>query len=98
MPHQPVTSPLTSPPGAFPQLSLGDGTYLVYLDAWRREITALDDRHIREVALGGPDTSTRLKTVWQVRFLPVADGQSAADVRHVVQRMERSDPRLHRND
>ena len=66
----PLTSPLSSPPGGATHLGLGDGTYIVYLDAWRREITALDDRQIREVALGGPDTSTRLKTVWQVRFLP----------------------------
>src|ERR1051326_2261512 len=27
--------------------------------------TALDDRSIREVALGGPDTTTRLQNVWQ---------------------------------
>jgi len=74
----PLTSPLSSPPSAFPHLSLGDGTYLVYLDAWRREITALDDRQIREVALGGPDTSTRLKTVWQVRFLPVTAANGRA--------------------
>ena len=78
----PLTSPLTSPPSGFAHLGLGDGTYVVYLDAWRREITALDDRTIREVALGGPDTSTRLKTVWQVRFLPVTtagDGQATCD-------------------
>jgi hypothetical protein len=78
----PLTSPLSSPPSGLTQLSLGDGTYVVYLDAWRREITALDDRHIREVALGGPDTSTRLKTVWQVRFLPVTgagNGQPTCD-------------------
>ena len=69
----PLTSPLTSPPSGATHLGLGDGTYVVYLDAWRREITALDDRQIREVALGGPDTSTRLKTVWQVRVLPVTE-------------------------
>jgi hypothetical protein len=59
-----------SPPG--PQISLpGDGAYLVYLDAWKREITALDDEMIREVALGGPDTATRLQNVWQVKLLEV---------------------------
>jgi hypothetical protein len=45
---------------------------IAYLDVWRRHITALDDAHLREVALGGPDTTTRLKTVWQVRLLPVS--------------------------
>jgi hypothetical protein len=46
-------------------------TALVYLDVWRRHITALDDPLIRETALGGPDTATRAKTVWQVKFLAV---------------------------
>ena len=45
---------------------------LVYLDVWQRHITALDDRLLREVALGGPDTTTRSKTVWQVKVLPIA--------------------------
>ena len=44
---------------------------LVYLDVWQRHITALDDPYIREKALGGPDTTTRLKTVWQVKVLPL---------------------------
>lgn len=48
-------------------------TYLVYLDVWRRHITALDDTDIREKALGGPDTTTRIKTVWQVKLIKVAD-------------------------
>src|SRR5450755_2536673 len=37
------------------------GTYVFYLDVWQRHITALEDPDIREVALGGPDTTTRLK-------------------------------------
>jgi hypothetical protein len=45
--------------------------YLVYLDVWQRHITAVEDPAIREVALGGPDTTTRLKTVWQVKLLPL---------------------------
>jgi hypothetical protein len=65
-----VTSPPTSPPQ--PQLSLSDGLYIVYVDLWKREITALDDPHLREVALGGPDTCTRLKNIAQVKLLSVA--------------------------
>ena len=45
---------------------------LVYLDVWQRHVTVLDDRLLREVALGGPDTTTRIKTVWQVKVQPVA--------------------------
>ena len=44
---------------------------LAYLDVWERHITPLDDPLLREVALGGPDTATRVKTVWQVRLLPI---------------------------
>lgn len=41
---------------------------LVYLDVWERHITALEDDYIREKALGGPDTATRTKVVWQVKI------------------------------
>src|SRR5439155_24365344 len=44
-------------------------SYLLYLDVWQRHITAVEDAEIREQALGGPDTATRVKTVWQVRAL-----------------------------
>ncbi len=44
-----------------------DGNYFVYLDVWERHITYLEDDSIREKALGGPDTATRAKTVWQVK-------------------------------
>jgi hypothetical protein len=44
---------------------------ILYLDVWRRAITALDDPEIREVALGGPDTAIRARTIWQVKTLPV---------------------------
>jgi hypothetical protein len=55
-PDLPGTTHLTTP-----------GRYAVYLDVWQRHLTALDDPEIREVALGGPDTATRTKTIWQVR-------------------------------
>lgn len=47
------------------------GLYLIYVDVWQRLVTALDDPSIREIALGGPDTATRAKTVWQVKYWPV---------------------------
>jgi hypothetical protein len=50
-----------------------DGNYLVYIDVWEKHITYLDDANIREKALGGPDTSTRLKTVWQVKHKPLVN-------------------------
>ena len=49
------------------------GLYVVYVDVWQRLLTALDDPSIREVALGGPDTATRTKTVWQVKHWLAVD-------------------------
>ncbi|MFC7737919.1 DUF6519 domain-containing protein [Roseomonas sp. GCM10028921] len=69
-PPFPPLSPPLSPPGSASQLALPDGSYLVFLDAWQRPLTWLDDPRLREVALGGPDTAARLRTVWQVRLLP----------------------------
>src|SRR6266404_1270502 len=45
----------------------GTTVSILYLEAWRRSVSALDDPEIREVALGGPDTAIRSKTVWQVK-------------------------------
>jgi hypothetical protein len=53
-------------------LGLPPGNYLVYLDVWERHLTALDEPLLREVALGGPDTATRTRTVWQVGALSLA--------------------------
>ena len=56
----------------------GSCASLVYLDVWEQHVTALDDAHIREVALGGPDTTTRSRTVWQARVLPPVDASDSA--------------------
>lgn len=45
------------------------GSYLVYLDVWEHEVTALDTAAIREVALGGVDTAARMRVAWQVRAM-----------------------------
>ncbi len=47
------------------------GYYLAYLDVWERYVTGLDDSSIREVALGGLETTGRTQTIWQVKFLPI---------------------------
>ena len=47
------------------------GRHAVVLDSRRRLVTALDDPSIREVALGGPTTSSRERVVWQVGTVPV---------------------------
>jgi photosystem II stability/assembly factor-like uncharacterized protein len=50
---------------------LAPGAYLFYLDVWQRHVSALEAPPIREIALGGPDTATRARTVAQVRALPL---------------------------
>lgn len=50
---------------------LEDGQYLAVLHVFDRHLTALQDPSIREKALGGPDTCTRVQTAWQVKLLPV---------------------------
>lgn len=56
-----------------PSLNLQANHYMliIYIDAWKRFVTPLDDGHMVEAALGGVDTSTRLQTVWQVKILPI---------------------------
>jgi hypothetical protein len=55
--------------GYTPSLPGEDGYYIAYLDVRERHLTWLDDPEMREVALGGPDTATRTKVVWQVKLL-----------------------------
>jgi hypothetical protein len=56
-----------------------NGFYIVYLDVWQRHITALEDPTLLETALGGADTTTRTKNIWQAKTLKVdaTDAQEA---------------------
>ena len=53
------------------------GTYLAYLDVWRREVTALEEPVLVEKAIG-IETATRLQTAWQVRLLEVPEGTTCS--------------------
>jgi hypothetical protein len=59
-----------SPPSPPPISGMPAGKGLVYLDVWEREITYIEDPSLLEPALAGVDTSTRWKTIWQVRIAP----------------------------
>lgn len=54
-------------------------TALIYLEVWHRLITYLEDESVREIALGGPDTSARLKTIVQVKVAPLPSGINDVD-------------------
>src|SRR3954470_14228980 len=79
-------------PGAPPWADVLSGAKvasgIVYLDAWEQHVTALDDPRLREVALGGPDTATRVKTVWQVRVLPVTTPDTSAKQKELQKKRE----------
>ena len=62
-----LTQPDLPQPPALTQASANNPAYMAYLDVWLRHITYIEDPAIREVALGGPDTTTRAKIVWQVK-------------------------------
>lgn len=49
---------------------------IAYLDVWQRHMTAFEDASLREIALGGVDTTTRVQTVWQVKLLPITHEHS----------------------
>jgi hypothetical protein len=52
---------------------------IALLDVWQRHVTVLDDGRLRETALGGPDTTTRIQTIWQVNVLPVSEDSRGGD-------------------
>ena len=62
---------LPSQPGA-------DRTDLVYLEAFEHPVRAIEDRELRERALGGPDTSTRLKAIRRIGVLTDTEGDCSA--------------------
>ena len=41
---------------------------LVYIEAWQQEVSAVEDNELFDVALGGPDTATRVRTMRRVRI------------------------------
>jgi hypothetical protein len=43
---------------------------LVWIEAWEQAVTAVEDRELIEVALGGADTSTRVRTMRRVYIAP----------------------------
>jgi len=74
------TQPDYPDPEALDQ-TLADAAYLAYLDVWERHITYIEDNSIREVALGGPDTATRSKIIWQMKVIKgqIADPNKPCD-------------------
>lgn len=66
--------------GALPGLAepTANGRYAAVLDVWTRHVTPDEVPSLLESALGGPDTTTRAQTAWQVRLRAVDDGDACA--------------------
>jgi hypothetical protein len=45
-------------------------TDMVWIETWQQPVTAVEDSELFEVALGGPDTSTRWRTMRRVHVTP----------------------------
>jgi hypothetical protein len=72
-PDLPVPQPLPIPASGLTRFAL------IYLEVWHRLITYLEDDALREVALQGPDTAARLKTIVQVKAVDLPGFLSCAD-------------------
>src|SRR6185437_2608571 len=66
----------------------GPGRYIAYLDVWQELLTALERPGLLEVALGGVTTTTRARTVWQVRFRPDGTDPAARSTTRMSARAE----------
>lgn len=54
-----------------PHTAPGDERFdMVYLQVWQQSVSAVEDGELIEKALGGPDTSTRRRTMCRVRLQP----------------------------
>jgi hypothetical protein len=58
---------------------------LVYLEVWHRLITYLEDESLREIALKGPDTATRLKTIAQVKIVTLPNSVTDFSLANILQ-------------
>ncbi len=65
-------------PFVIDEASVTQGTNLVFLDVWERHVTSNEDPDISEVALGGPDTTTRAQVVCHLTVPTLTDDQKNA--------------------
>ena len=78
------------------QLAAGPRTDLVFLRGWEQPVSSFEDQEFRERALGGPDTSVRLRRMRRVEVLPgvaaATCGDAAAELRTFLARPAAGDP------
>jgi hypothetical protein len=67
-------------------------SYLLYLDVWEHHLTFIEEEDenrmsIREVALRGPDTTTRTQIVWQVKSIELSSDELPQAIREGESKM-----------
>lgn len=72
----------------------GGRTFWLYLDVWERHVTWIEHPALLEQALGGVDTTTRTKLVWQVRALEVDRNGNGEDRRARLVALEKQQQSL----
>ena len=78
------TGKLPSAPSAA-DLAAGPRTDIVYLMGYEQAVTSIEDQEFRERALGGPDTSVRLRRMRRVAVLPDMTATTCAEARAALQ-------------
>lgn len=79
---QPFARPLADPPTpglGEPPAAAGD-RFGLYLEVTEHDVTGDEQPRLLESALGGPDTTVRAQTAWQVKWSPIEDDQTCADL------------------
>lgn len=52
---------------------------MVYLEVWQQKVSAVEDQELFEKALGGPDTTTRRRTMFRVKLAEDVDTNNCAE-------------------
>ncbi|MEQ7128699.1 DUF6519 domain-containing protein [Actinopolymorpha sp. B11F2] len=77
---QPYLAAIGSSAGLSEPSTTAGARYALYLDVWTHHVTADEEPSLREPALGGPDTTTRARTVWQVRAVEISGSLQCSDL------------------
>lgn len=65
--------------GEEPTIAADDRWDLVYLETYQQTVSAVEDSELFEVALGGPDSATRVRTMSRVHVLANTPGRDCHD-------------------
>jgi len=62
----------------------GERYDMVYVEVWQQSVSAVEDSELYEKALGGPDTTTRRRTMFRVKMLADVDTNNCGEAWQLV--------------